>query len=235
MSSIYSDTTVIIPTLNEAKNIGRLLDIILELYPKISVVVADDGSSDDTEKIVNRYQSSNQRIKFLNRSQENIHGLTISVIDGVRTTNTKYVVVIDGDLQHPPEKIGEIIKSLREKDCLVVGVREKVIAEWLFYRRIMSKAAMLFGKMILFIRGKPRCKDILSGFFGIQKEKIIKIVNEKIDKFEPEGYKILFDLLKNLPKNEKVEEIPYSFGNRYYGRSKISKRHIWIYFKSLFK
>lgn len=56
------------------------------------MVVADDGSSDDTEKIVNRYQSSNQRIKFLNRSQENIHGLTISVIDGVKTTNTKYVL-----------------------------------------------------------------------------------------------------------------------------------------------
>ena len=49
------------------------------------------------------------------------------------------------------------------------------------------------------------------------------------------GYKILFDLLKSLPKNEELEEIPYSFGNRYYGRSKISKRHIWIYFKSLFK
>ena len=121
---MYSDTTVVIPTLNESAGIDELLETIGDLYSEINVIVADDGSSDGTREIVAKHRSKNQRIRLLDRSQENIHGLAASVIHASDSVDTDYTVVMDGDLQHPPEKLGDIIDALKDSADLVVASRE---------------------------------------------------------------------------------------------------------------
>ena len=136
---------------------------------------------------------------------------------------------MDGDLQHPPEKIKEIVRELRKGNDLVAGARRKVF-EWSLDRRIISKVATWLGKTRLLLKGAT-CDDILSGFFGI-KTKIIQEINK--NRFEIQGYKILFDILKNIDKNTKIKNIYYEFGMRKRGHSKIGLKQVISFLKALF-
>jgi len=225
----YSDITIIIPTLNEQGNILKLLNIIRKGYPEIKIIVSDDGSNDKTQDIVKKHTKLNECVKLLDRSRETVHGLTASVVDASKKVKTKYIVVMDGDLQHPPEKIKDIVKELRKGNYLVAGARKKVF-EWSLDRRIISKVATLLGKARLLLKGAI-CDDILSGFFGIKTE-LIQNINK--NKFEMQGYKVLFDILKNIDKNTKIKNIYYDFGMRKRGKSKIGKKHMTLFLRSLF-
>jgi len=228
----YEDVTVIIPTLNESDNIGKLLDCIERLYPGISVVVADDGSKDGTRDIVLGKHGTNGKITLLDRSAKP-HGLTASVVDAICSVATSRFVVIDADFQHPPEKIGEIISLLEEAD-LVVGTRIKV-ENWGLSRQFMSIVATTLGKISLFLHRSASCNDIMSGFFGARTALARHYIEASPSAFAGSGYKVLFDLLKLLPRKTRVCQVPYTFANRSEGTSKISTRHIVVYFTSLFR
>ncbi len=229
----YSDTTVVIPTLNEEKNIKSLIPLLLK-YKKIQIIVVDDGSSDATLQVLKKFASKNRQVDFIDRKNERIHGLTISVLDGLQKTKTKYAIVMDGDLQHPPEKVKLMIKELREGADIVVGVRISVEEKWPLHRRIMSIAASGIGYFRLLIKGLLT-NDILSGFFGIRADLAKKTISKNTSKFEPKGYKVLFDLLKLMNNKVKIAEVPYSFGSRTGGSSKIRLRHILLYARSVLK
>lgn len=229
----YSDTTVIIPTLNEENNISELLEKLISFYKKINIIIADDGSKDKTQEIVRSYHRKNRNIILLNRSKENIHGLTASVIDAVKIVKTAYIIVMDGDMQHPPEKVKNIIEKLRQDNDVVIAVR-KMVHFGSFFRSIMSKIAIILGQLRLLCQG-ILCQDIVSGFFGVRTKLFQNKVRKYESKFEKQGYKVLFDLLKLLPSKVKIGEVLYAFGERIDGKSKINKKHVLIYIRSLFK
>ncbi len=226
----YLDITIIIPTFNEEENISELLNLIEKLYKNISIIVSDDGSTDKTQDIVIKYSKKNKKIKLLDRSKKAVHGITVSVVDASKQVKTKFTIVMDGDLQHPPEKIKEIVKELRKENNLVAGARRKVF-DWPLNRRVISKIATGLGKSRLLLKGAT-CDDILSGFFGI-KTKLMQNINK--NRFEMKGYKILFDILKNIDKNTKIKNIYYDFGMRKKGHSKMGLKQIISFLKALFK
>jgi dolichol-phosphate mannosyltransferase len=137
---------------------------------------------------------------------------------------------MDADLQHPPEKVKEIIKKLEDYD-VVVGTRKGIPKNWPFTRRLMSKTATLLARLRLM----RSIKDPLSGFFGVRTDLFKEVISKKWNKFEGRGYKVLFDLLKYCPKNTSVGVVCYEFGLRRSGSSKIGSRQIRLFFKSLFK
>lgn len=224
----YEDFTVIIPTLNEAENISELTGIISRSYKGAKIIVADDGSSDGTTGIVSRIGRSNRNVKLLERQDEPVHGITASVIDAAAEAKTPYIIVIDGDLQHPPEKIGDIAKKLMEGSDIVVGTRKIVFGGWPLQRRAMSLAATSLARIKL---GR-HVADPMSGFFGARRELFMNVVENNRHRFVKEGYKALFDLLKCAPK-AKIAEVPYNFGERKRGKSKIKARHVMHFLKSL--
>ena len=226
----YEDVTVIIPTLNEGKNIGELIDLISSSYKGIKITVTDDGSSDDTAEIVKKFNKSNKNIKLLDRSSEKIKGLTASVIDAVKITKTQFLVVIDGDLQHPPEKIREIIDKLRQGNDIVIGARAKVLGKWPVQRRLMS----LIATSIARLRLMSTVADPMSGFFGVKSEVFGKVLAVKENKFEKRGYKVLFDLLKSIP-GARTANVYYTFGERRRGESKIGGIQVISFLKSIIK
>ena len=232
-TSPVSETTIIIPTLNEEKNIDTMITTLTDLYPGISVIVADDGSKDRTGAIVSDFHAKNQRIRLLDRKDEEVKGLTISLIDALKITKTRYFVVIDSDFQHPPEKIGEGIELFPAGNQLIIGTRTSVEG-WGLKRKIISWGATTLGKISLFIRRRRRPKDIMSGFFGGETGFILAIIHNHPKTISPRGYKLLFDVLKVLPKNTPIGEFSYEFQTRSAGESKIGMKQILVYFRSLF-
>ncbi len=230
----FSDITLITPTFNENENIGPLMDHMNENYKGIKLIVADDGSKDGTREQVRKFSEINPDFILLDRESEEIHGLTISVLDAIKMTETKYYIVMDCDFQHPPEKVGEIAMRLREGYHFIVGERDE-IPDWPFMRRVISWGASVIGKFSLWIHRSARCGDVMSGFFGGETE-YSKMVIEKHPKgFRPKGYKVMFELLKHSKKKEtKVGRVGYVFNPRIRGESKISRKHIFEFLKSAF-
>ncbi|MCG3225619.1 MAG: glycosyltransferase [Candidatus Heimdallarchaeota archaeon] len=234
MEKIYTDLTIIIPTLNEEESIPIILQKIDECVSKTNIIIADDGSTDKTKELVESFDGG-INVLFLDRKKKKIHGLTISVLDAIKNCRTPMFLVMDGDLQHPPDKIVNFYDVLKKDFDLVGGRRIKVLGKWPLQRRLMSIIASLAGRTSLFIRRRNRVKDILSGFFASKTELWQKLLEEKEDEFTLEGYKVLFDFLKIYPSKLKINHVDYVFGIRDYGESKISGKVIWLYFKSLFK
>ncbi len=230
----YQDFTVVVPTLNEEKNILILMQKIEKLYPGIHLIVSDDGSKDATQQIVKKYHAKNNRFRLLDRSKKSVKGLTASVADGIRLADTKYFVVIDGDLQHPLEAIAEIASRLNEGYDVVVGTRRKEsTARWNPLRRLMSGTAIMLGRARLLLKG-IRCRDVVSGFFGSKRGLFLEVFDSNSKKFELTGYKVLFDFLKYVRPSINISEVLYSFNLRERGHSKISRKHVISYFRSIF-
>ncbi|MBY9001067.1 MAG: glycosyltransferase [Candidatus Heimdallarchaeota archaeon] len=232
-SGNYSDLTIIIPTLNEEKTISLLLSKIEVSIPYCNVIVSDDGSNDNTKKLVEGFEGKNS-ICFLDRKHERIHGLTISVLDAIMECSTSFFLVMDGDLQHPTESIPQFYEELKQGYDLVAGNRVQVIGKWPLHRKFMSYVARFLGNLSLFIRRKNSVKDIMTGLFASRSDIWKHTIEKKKTDFIQEGYKVLFDFLKLYKEKLKVSHVNYVFGTRNFGESKINNKVIWMFFKSLF-
>ncbi|MDD5096224.1 MAG: glycosyltransferase [Candidatus ainarchaeum sp.] len=226
----YGNLTVILPTLNEGANIASLLDFLIAGYPGIHVLVVDDASTDSTARTVKSKAGKN--LKLIERRGK--RGLTASIIDGIKAAQTPFVIVMDSDFQHPPEKIPEIYKLLRDGSDLAIACRKEVKG-WPAHRRLISWGASFLADARLSICGCPKVSDILSGYFGAKREWALKSIASNTKRFEPQGYKFLFDLLKGVkPGSVKISEAGYVFGGRKAGNSKIGPGHMLRFLHSLF-
>ena len=100
-------------------------------------------------------------------------------------------------------------------------------------RKIISKTATILANIRLY--GKVKCKDPVSGFFGIRTDFFRSIIKNKKNNFELQGYKVLFDILKTVKKDNLIGSVEYTFGLRTSGESKIGKKQIILFLRSLFK
>ena len=224
----YKNTTVVIPTLNEAANIADLIKTIRKRYPEAAIIIADGGSSDRTREIAEDLAGKKDR--FLNTKSKKIRGITESVIDASKIAETDYLVVIDGDFQHPPEKISEIVEKLEAGADIAIGTRAEFASRWPLKRRLMSCAATWLAR----IRLMKWIEDPLSGFFGIKRSLFERVAAEKKGRFEMQGYKVLFDILK-YASGARTSRVLYRFGTRRRGTSKIDGTHVMSFLRALFK
>ncbi len=230
----YDDLTIVLPTLNEEENIGKIIEALVRAYRGISIIVADDGSSDSTKSVVKKLSSKNRRIVFLDRKMSKTKGLTASAIEGIEKSKTKYVIVMDADLQHPISAISQMKEKLEAGNDIVVAVREDV-KDWELYRKMISRALIYLGYSLLVVRGKEVCSDIFSGYFGVKRNFFVKVQSSNRRRFVGEGYKILFDLLKCLDsRSVSIAEVPYTFNSRKAGRSKAGTKQFVALLKSFF-
>ncbi len=225
----WNEFTLIAPSLNEEKNIANFIGKVQKISTQLKIIIADDGSKDKTAEIVKKIAFKNNRIEFFDRSSKEVKGITASVIDSLNKTKSKYVIISDCDLQHPPKYIIEIAKQLEMGNDLAIGFREKV-TYWPAHRKFISSIAQILAKIKL---GKLKVTDPLSGFFGANTEFMRKKIDHNKKRFRLEGYKILFDLLKCCKNQDKIEQFGYVFESRKFGESKLGAKHVLAFLKSL--
>ncbi len=232
---LYSDFTIIIPTLNEAGNLPTLLAQLLLLYPSAQILVVDDVSKDGTHEVVNNFEQQNPGVvKLLVRHNAEARGITASVMDGILLTNTKYFSVIDGDLQHPPTVLKLLFEKLLAGQDLVAGARLPYVEKQGFHRIFATKVSTWAAKLILYLRGL-KIADPMSGVFAAKTDLVTPLVRNHSKRFEPCGYKVLFDILRIIPTPVSVDNVFYSFAVRESGHSKLRLAHAIYFMRSLFK
>jgi dolichol-phosphate mannosyltransferase len=229
------DLSIIIPTYNERHNIVTLLDEIKKNIPPTifcEILVVDDNSPDGTGKIVENYINSNtvQKIscpvRILHRDDR--RGLIPALLAGIENSKGSIILVMDADLSHPPEFIPDILKELKhDPNCVVVASRYAVggsIKGWPYKRKMVSIFAARIARHLLNL---GNITDPISGFFAFP-----RVLTQKI-KFETDGYKLLLELLVKSKDEVRIREIPYTFVERRYGKSKLDAGTIRDYLKAI--
>lgn len=230
----FSDTTVILPTLNESGNIEKIIGKLVGQYKRINIVVVDDGSVDGTLDKTRLLAGKNNKIRIVDRSDRKEHGLTASVIEAATQVATPNIIVMDADMQHPVEKVGKLRDALDDYD-LAVAVRTKV-RSWGFDRKFISKSVGAMSYLVFKFRNKRVCNDMLSGFFGIRTNVFKLLIKKNKDVFVGKGYKVLLDILRILDNDSSIGEVYYStFHERKEGKSKFVFKHVIYTLKSIYK
>jgi dolichol-phosphate mannosyltransferase len=221
-TSKVKSVSIIIPTYNEKDNIIPLVERInnsLHGYD-YHIVFVDDDSKDGTAQAVSTLEQNNP-VKVILRKNE--RGLASAVVRGLKDVNSEFVIVMDADLQHPPEVLPEIMKALVTHELVVAsrycpGGSPGV---WPITRRLISFTANLLALPLV-----PKVKDRMSGFFAFKRSAV------ETATLNAPGWKIGLEVMVR-GHYDSVIEVPYTFVPRSHGSSKLSRRTIWQYLQQL--
>jgi dolichol-phosphate mannosyltransferase len=225
--------SIVVPTRNEAGNIERLLMGIKEAFHETSIeVIFVDDSSDDTplvvEAVSGKFPSLNVRL-IHRASDERVGGLGGAVVLGLQNARSAYACVMDGDMQHPPEAVPNLLNAALDQHAdLVVATRRSEASKVTGLntaRNLISKTLDLVAR-IFFSRQLRGVSDPLTGFFLVR----VKALN--LDALRPKGFKILLEILVRNPHLRKAE-VPFHFGERLSGESKASATEAFKYLSLL--
>jgi len=117
--------SVVIPIMNEEGNIDKLIErlrLALADYKNHEIIFVDDGSTDETLSVIKKYREDDKRIKFLSFSRNFGHQNALKA--GLDVSDGDCVISMDGDLQHPPELIEEMISKWMEGYDIVYTIRQ---------------------------------------------------------------------------------------------------------------
>lgn len=230
--SIDTMATIVLPTRHEEQSIGPLLQDIHRATTglgQLEVLVVDDSDNGDTVAAVDNakreltsasFFGTHLRIKCIHRPRgQRPGGLSGAMAEGLRQAESDLVIFQDGDGQHPPQVVPELLREVRNGSDIVVGsrYREGGSNEGLNgrMRHFVSRAATAVTK-ILFPRSLRGISDPMSGCFAIRRDEV------DIDSLDPRGFKFLLDLLARHPRLRRTE-VPLQFRARTAGDSKASE------------
>ncbi|HXY57744.1 MAG TPA: glycosyltransferase family 2 protein [Methylocystis sp.] len=119
------ELSVVVPAYNEAKNLrpllARLAPVLERSARDFEIIFVDDGSSDQTLQTLRDLAREDAHVSALSFSRN--FGKEIAIAAGLDAARGAAVVIIDGDLQHPPELIAKFVEKWREGYKNVYGVR----------------------------------------------------------------------------------------------------------------
>jgi len=208
------ELSILVPTYNEAGNIPELLRriarVMTERQIACEVLILDDRSPDGTAATA-REVDVPVPVRVIER--EGPRGLSPAVIEGFGLARGRYVLVMDADLQHPPEAIVDVLGAVRSGADMVIGSRYVSggrANEFAWYRRAASRLATMLAVPLI---GR-QVRDPMAGFFCVKRELV------EGHKLSAIGYKIGLELLVKC-RPAQVIEVPIRFGARLAGDSKM--------------
>lgn len=220
--------SIIVPTLNEAGNVSRLLEglqaAIPDLESKYEIIFSDSGSSDGTSLEIQSWQDK-LPVKLYQTIRN--RGLAKAVLAAASIARGDIIVVMDCDLSHPVDKVEQLIHWVKDRGYdMAIGSRYidgGSTPDWPLKRRLISRVATFPARFFTSV------KDPMAGFFAVNKELIKDAENIK------GGFKIAFEILTQSGSDCKVVELPIAFRDREYGKSKMGKRVIFEYLRQLLR
>lgn len=210
--------SIILPCLNESKNLPILLPEIIKNIPKkynFEIICVDDGSTDETEIILERIVKRNKKIKgIIFHSQ---FGHQAALLAGIKNTSGDAIITMDADFQHPPSLLPKFIKFWEKGHDLVSGQKRE--------DRSASFLTKLEREVGYFIWAKINDKVLIPGIsdFRLFSRKIADYINSS-----QESDVFLRGVVGLVAKNHKI--IPYSVVRRKYGKSSYSSTILFSMF-----
>ena len=222
---------LVIPTLREAENIARLLSgVQAALEPlgiRYEIVVVDDDSRDGTAAVVAAMACEDPRVRLLVRKRQ--QGLAGAILDGWRQTDADVLGVMDADFQHPPQLLPKLVAAIRRGRDVAIGSRYAPgggLGPWNPVRRLAAAWAV---RAAWPLQRRTLCtRDPMSGFFLVRR-RCLRQIN-----FQRAGFKLLLEILVR-GRVSSVEEVPFMFGPRFAGSSKLSLKVAWDYARLLLR
>src|SRR5258708_16403675 len=209
--------SVIVPTFNERDNVTTLLRRLEAALAGVAweVIFVDDNSPDGTWDVVRNLARGDSRVRCISRIGR--RGLSGACIEGILASSAPCAAVIDADLQHDETQLPVMLALLRGGEAdLVVGSRYVEGGSADSFNRQRAGASALateVAKRVL----RVEIADPMSGFFMIRSDRFEQLAPE----LSTQGFKILLDIVATARGDLRIKEIPYSFGSRLHGESKL--------------
>jgi dolichol-phosphate mannosyltransferase len=212
--------SLIIPTYKERDNIENVVKILSQTLDEFipgdyELIVVDDDSPDMTWEVAQSLTEEYPQLRVMRRQEE--RGLSSAVVRGWQAARGRILGVIDGDLQHPPEVLTELLKKMSQGADLALASRHVDgggVSSWSVVRRFLSRGAQVLGLLIL-PRVLGRVSDPMSGYFMVRRSSIAGAV------LNPVGYKILLEVI-GRGNIGNIAEVGYVFCERQQGESKVT-------------
>ncbi len=207
--------SIVLATYNERQNLPGLLDRLRRTpLPPFEVVVVDDGSADGTREYVLEQARDDGRIRpiFHDGKQTTLK----AQCQGIVASRGRFVAVMDSDLQHPPERLGAMVRALEDGAGVVVASRYTdggTPGPRSPLRAVISRGAEWTAKRVL--PEARRVTDPVSGFFAFRRTAFRPLAPHY------RGYKLLLFLLVMAP-DAPVREVGFRFEPRASGSSKVT-------------
>jgi dolichol-phosphate mannosyltransferase len=221
------EVSIVVPALNEAPNfpeLARRIDAAMA-GRSYELLIVDDQSTDDTFAVCAALARS-YPLNLLVREHP-ADGLSGAVLHGFAAARGQTLVVMDADLQHPPEKLPELIEAV-ESGRAEFAIGSRYVAggstaeAWGLGRKLNSWAATFLARPFA-----GRTRDSMSGFFALRRSTFARG-----DRLTPLGYKIGLELMCKCRVAE-VAEVPIHFDTRAHGDSKLTLAQQFKYLEHL--
>jgi len=218
-------SVIVIPTYNEADNIGRLIPLVLERDTGISILVVDDNSPDGTAGIVRARPEFGGRVHILERPQK--AGLGSAYIAGFKwalaETDADCIFEMDADFSHDPAALDDFLEAIDGNDVVLGSryLRGVTVVNWPLSRLFLSVGANLYARLVTGMR----IKDSTGGFKCFRR-KVLEAL--PLDDVKSDGYSFQIEMNYHCWKRKfRIKEIPILFVDRQVGVSKMNKKIIW--------
>jgi dolichol-phosphate mannosyltransferase len=209
--------SVVVPTFKERDNVRKLFCKLEAALKGIAweVVYVDDNSPDGTWEVVRELARQDSRVRCIRRIGR--RGLSGACIEGILASCAPYAAVMDADLQHDETQLPKMLSLLESGTAeLVIGSRyvEGGSADSFNKQRASASAfATEVAKRALGVK----VADPMSGFFMIRRDRF----EELAPQLSTQGFKILLDVIATAHGKLKTVEVPFTFGSRLHGESKL--------------
>lgn len=152
--------SVVVPVYNEQETLPRFYPALTEALERdcddAEIIFVDDGSSDDTARILKELQDGDERVVIVELSRNFGHQAALTA--GLDVARGRAVLTMDADLEHPPEAIGAFLKKWREGAEIVFGVRSAGQRAGLL-KRLTSKAFYWVFRRLSSVNLNPGAPD----------------------------------------------------------------------------
>jgi dolichol-phosphate mannosyltransferase len=214
------ELTIVIPTFKESHNVAQIVARLGGLLADYDweIIFADDDSPDGTAMLVRSIGEHDRRVRCIRRIGR--RGLAGACIEGMLTSQARYVAVMDADMQHDETQLVKMLDLLRKGDIdLVVATRYlngKAASGFSAGRSLISRWSNALAQRLLGVS----LTDPMSGFFMIRRQSFERVA----PRLSTQGFKILLDIALSAGNNLRVAELPYEFRQRQHGESKFDAK-----------
>ena len=211
---------MVVPTFKERDNVPLLVDKLARTLSGIDweVVFVDDNSPDGTATVARKIGETDARVRCVRRIGR--RGLAGACIEGMLSSQARYVAVMDADLQHDETLLTAMLAHVRHDADLAVASRYvgggSAAGLSSAGREHASRVSNALTRRLLGVT----LSDPMSGFFMMRRDRF----EELAPQLSSQGFKILLDIVATARGTLRIAELPFVFAERQHGESKLDTR-----------